>query len=892
MNTNVIGAIFRRNFVSYFSIPIGYVFICAFVLLSAFAAFWPSEFFNANLANLDQLNRSLPWIMLVFIPAVTMSIWSEERRRGTDELLLTIPATDFDVVIGKYLAAVAIFTVSLVFSLFNVVVLIGLGEPDLGLLGADYCGYWLVGCGMLSIGMVASFLTSNLTIGFILGAAFNAPLVFAASADAIVPQESVARFIRGFSIAEQFRDFGRGLLTGSGVVFFGSIVVVMLYLCMVLIGRRHWLGRRSGLPLAFHYGLRALALVAIGIGVNVAAARVDLRMDVTGEGLNSLSPRTGELLSRIDPDRPVYIEAYVSPRVPQAFVATRLNLLSMLREVDSAGGDRVIVRINETERYSPAAVEAQEQFGITARPVSAQTGGKLSVEEIFLGVAIMSGLDKVVVPFFDRGVPVEYEIIRSIATVSQQQRKKIGVLTTDARLYGGFDFQTMSSRPNQPIIDELSKQYDVVQVNAATPITERYDALLAVQPSSLPQAQLDNFIAAVRAGQPTAIFEDPLPLDTSVAGTTQPRRPPGGNNPFQQRPRPEPKGNIALLWSLLGVAFRDREVVWDDYNPYPQIAQLPPEYVFVGAGSGSPEAFSRASPISRGLGQVLLLFPGSVAPRAGTGLTFSPLLRAGVETGVVSVSDIFQQSFFGPTGINPNRRLRTTREAYTLAARIQGVAAPAPGAAAADPPAQIDVVLVADIDLLSSVFFQLRARGRQEGGPQFDFDNVPFILNVLDALAGDDRFLEIRSRRPAHRTLTAVEQRTEQARRIANDEREKFITQFEASRAEAQRSLTEKISELQRREGVDPQQMVLEIAMEQERGQKTLQAAVERAERDRDRQLDMIERDLALQVRQVEDTYKLAAVALPPIPPLALAVIIFFRRRSLERIGVPKARMR
>ncbi len=893
MNSNVVGAIFRRNFVSYFSSPIGYVFICAFVLLSAFAAFWPNEFFNANLANLDQLNHSLPWIMLVFIPAVTMGIWSEERGRGTDELLLTIPAGDFDVVIGKYLAAVAIFTVSLVFSLFNVVVLIGLGEPDLGLLGADYCGYWLVGCGMLSVGMVASFLTSNLTIGFVLGAAFNAPLVFAASADAIVPQESVARFIKGFSVAEQFGDFGRGLLAGSGVVFFGSIVVVMLYLCMVLIGRRHWLGRRSGLPLVLHYGLRALALVAIGIGVNVAAARVDLRVDVSSERLNSLSPRTGELLSRIDPDRPVYIEAYVSPQVPQDFAATRLNLLSKLREVDSMAGNRVIVRINETERYSPVAVEAQEQFGISPRAVPAQTGGKLSVEEIFLGAAIMSGLDKVVVPFFDRGVPVEYEIIRSIATVSQQQRKKIGVLSTDARLYGGFDVQTMSSRPNQQIIDELSKQYEVVQVNAATPITERYDALLAVQPSSLPQAQLDNFIAAVRAGQPTAIFEDPLPLDTSVAGTTQPRRPPGGSNPFMQRQPLQPKGNIDALWSLLGVVFRDSEVIWDDYNPYPRIARLPPESVFVGAGSGSPEPFSLASPISRGLQQVLLLFPGSVGPQAGGAMTFSPLLRTGVETGVVAVSDIFQLSFFGgPGGLNPNRRLRTTREPYTLAARIQGVPAPAALDPPADAPPEIDVVLVADIDLLYSVFFQLRARGNQQAGPQFNFDNVPFVLNVLDALAGDDRFLEIRNRRPAHRTLTAVEQRTEQARKIANDEREKFITEFEASRAEAQRSLREKINELQRREGVDPQQMILEIATQQEVGQRRLEAAVERAERDRDRQLDKIQRDLALQVRRVENTYKLAAVALPPIPPLALAVIIFFRRRSLERIGVPKARMR
>ncbi len=939
MNVHVIRAIFKRNFVSYFSNPTGYVFICVFVLLSSFAAFWPNDFFNSNLANLDQLNKYLPYILLVFIPAITMSIWADERRQGTDELLLTIPAADFDVVLGKYLAAMAIFTVSLLFSLVsNFLVLLNLGDPDLGLLVGTYFGYWIVGLAMLAIGMVASFLTGNLTVGFILGVLFNAPLAFASSLS-----DKFAIFKR-LSITEQFHDFSRGVISFASIGYFLAITAVMLYLSIVLIGRRHWRGGRDGSTMAGHYAVRFLALAAAVVSLNLFLSRHDrLRADVTSEKLNSLAPQSRELVENLDAKHPVVIEYFVSPNVPESYVQTRLNLLNTLREFQAIGGDKIKVIRHDVEPFSEEAQRAEQQFGIRSVPVEWRTRGARTRDEIFMGMALTCGLDKVVLPYLDRGIPVEYELVRSIATVSQQKRKKVGVLTTDAKLYATFDMQTMTPGRNEQIIEELQKQYDVVQIDPTNPIAEKFDVLLAVQPSSLAPQQMEHFIAAVKGGQPTAIFEDPFPwISPDVPGTKAPKMPPGAGNPFMQRSPPQPKGDIAPLWKLLGVDFGGENVVWQNHNPYPKLGIVPREWVFVDNDCGAREPFNPDNPVSAKLQQVLFLFPGSMSGLNSSPLTFTQLVSTGNRTGTIRYDQLMERNFMGQPRMNPEIPLleRPTNEQYVMAAQIRGklksenlpmsdeaALAPAadkatesadqaksadkqpdekpadekkpdadqtpdkPQAVKADP--EINVVLVGDIDCLYGAFFALRARGEDPDEEfAFHFDNVPFVLNVLDLLAGDERFIDIRTRRPSHRTLTKVNSATESARKQADKARDDYLKDFDTARAKAQKEFDDQMAALAKRQGVNRQQAAIDKLQAQMQGQQKLDVALQGLKDKRDKAIKASQTNLELAVRKVQDEYKLWAVLLPPIPPLIVAFIVFFNRRAGEREGVSKARLR
>jgi len=276
----------------------------------------------------------------------------------------------------------------------------------------------------------------------------------------------------------------------------------------------------------------------------------------------------------------------------------------------------------------------------------------------------------------------------------------------------------------------------------------------------------------------------------------------------------------------------------------------------------------------------------------------------GQNTGTVPLREIMQ----GERGDGIRHENPTSNE-YILAAHIRGKvkanpemadekpAAPKPGAAekpaAAEKPGELNVVLVADVDMISPAFFSLREQSEiPELGIRFEFDNVTFVLNALDELANDSRFVDIRSRRPKHRTLTRIEEQTKESKQAAADQRKKYYEDCEKEEEETRATFEKEIQELQSRGEGNSIDKINAIVIAQRDNQRKLESKKEQLAQTRDRKVNKIQTDLSLKMRAVQSQAKWLAVLLPPIPPLVLGTLVFFTRRSREREGVSRKRLR
>lgn len=919
MQTHVITAVFRRQFAAYFATPAGYVFITIFVFLAGLAAFWTPAFFQRNLANLDQLNAWFPMLLVFIVPAIAMSAWADERRQGADELLLTLPARDSELVLGKYLACAAIYTVALAFAVIGQLgVLVYLGAPDAGLLFSTYLGQWLAGAALLALAMAAASLTSNLTVAFILAAVLSALVVGAALPARLNPDAAFASLLNAVALPPRFVDFGRGVITPDNLFYFAALAAIGLWANAFIISRTHWAGAPGATARSSLASVRFLAYLVGAGALTTVLARTPIRADATAERLWTLAPETRTLLRNIPQDQTVLITAYVSPAsdTPASYTQTRENLLGALREFDRSAGGRIALKLVETTQFSDDAREAQKNFQILPRTIPPSPDDPdQSMKQVFLAVAVASGPDQTVIPFLSRGLSPEYELARAVRTVSARDRKNIGILETEAALFARFNFQTFTPGRDWPIVAELRKQYEVTKVARRAPIPDDVDSLIVAQPSTLTDGELTHLIDWIRKGRPTLILEDPLPLINPAIATSEPRE--ATRNPMQQQQQPQdPKADLTPLWSLLALQTNAKRVAWDGYNPRPALADLPPEFVFVAAersgrfragaarNASAASGFNDRDPISSGLQELVMMAPGilSQGPTepGATQPAFTPLLLTSPASGYVNYDEVLQRTFFGPAGLNPNRRFNQTSEMSVLAARITRAGeatkpssdpapeGPSPDQAAPEVSPPLNVIFIADLDMISDVFFSLR----EEGSADFEFDNVTFILNAVDTLAGDDSLLNLRKRRAAHRTLERIEGRraeqqeaTQAAIDNANAEAEKELTL-------ARERMDAKVKEIEAQKDLDDTTRRIMIESVRQTEQRRLDVQSAAIEDDKQQRIADARAQSRQEISRIEMNIRLAAVALPPIPALLLAGVVFVRRRSLEREGVSRDRLR
>jgi ABC-2 type transport system permease protein len=243
-----IKTIAKRELVAYFASPVAYVFIVIFLLLTGFFTFMLGGFFEQGQASLRPFFVWHPWLYLFLVPAAGMRLWSEERRLGTMELLLTMPITPWQAIVGKFLASWLFLAIALALTFPIVLTVNYLGSPDNGVILTSYLGSFLLAGAYLAVSCMTSAMTRNQVVSFIISVVIcfllilvGFPPVTKFLSEVLGLTQRLVDIVAAFSVMTHFDGFQKGVIDSRDLLFFLSVVVFSLFTTGVIIR-----GHRAG----------------------------------------------------------------------------------------------------------------------------------------------------------------------------------------------------------------------------------------------------------------------------------------------------------------------------------------------------------------------------------------------------------------------------------------------------------------------------------------------------------------------------------------------------------------------------------------------------------------------------------------------------------------------
>ena len=418
-----------------FKSAVAILFLEAFLMMTLFLFFEYSTFFARGLADVRPMFQWLPLLLIALVSATTMRAWAEERRAGTLEVLLTLPVKTADLVMGKFLAGLALVALALLFTLPIPFAVWLYGPLDWGPVNGGYLAALLLASTYLAIGLCVSARTDNQVVALLITVLVGGVL-YLIGTDGVTDlfSASTAEMLRSLGTGSRFESIERGVLDLRDFVYYGSLTTFFLVLNVIFLETER-IDTQSSNGAVRNFML--VGLVGL-VGANVVMANVWLapvrsaRMDLTENGEYTISPVTRDVLHELD--EPLTIRAFITERTHPKLAALVPRLRDTLAEYEIYGDGRVSVEIEDPNTNEDLKEEITEQYSIRSVPMGVADRNSQSIVNTYFHLVITYGDQFEVLSFEDliEIVPeasgdfevqlksIEYDLTRTIRKVTSE----------------------------------------------------------------------------------------------------------------------------------------------------------------------------------------------------------------------------------------------------------------------------------------------------------------------------------------------------------------------------------------------------------------------------------------------------------------------------------------
>lgn len=724
----------KNELLRYFISPLAYVYLVAFLILNAAAAFYFGHFFERGQASLEVMFWYQPWLYLLFISGISMRLWAEEFRNKTIVQIMTMPVSAEVLVWGKFLASWLFCAIALLLTFPFWATVNILGKPDNTVILISYLGsLTLAGC-MLAISQTMSALTKNQVIALVLSVAANlmffwSGIEFVLSFFRLFLPDYMIDTIASFSFLTHFSSITQGLVELRDVLFFTSVILLFNFTTVLIVsfktsGTSAWLKSTSRT-----YYITAWFMLVLGfMGFNLLANNLTrgTQIDFSEDKLFTLDKNTVEVLQNLP--EPVTAKLYYSSILEQRNPAMRQmfdKIRMLLNQYKNSSNGRFDYRI-----YHPQSLDNIEDRAIAdgIQPIPLID---INQNALF-GLTVADSLtNKKVIPYFSTArMPFLEQDLTSIIYELSHRKKTAAIITSLPIGGGGTD--NMIAQPWE-ISRKISEFYNITYVHKPEDLQNRPDVLIMINPQQLS----DEMTAAIK--EYSENYGNILLLLDSAAEAT--RLYSSINYPFM----PPVLNGLDEFWGFrfyneYAVADLDNSITVDatsNYKNNPAFTQDVIQFKLKGS------SFNRNHPITKHLQTLLMSSASVILPTEGSNVDFIPLLRASTNSALMPISVVYD-------GLNPRQILSSFKpdeNPKILAAAIHGK----------NPDNQFNLVVVGDTDFIYDNFWASSQTFLEQTYFFPLFNNADFVLNALDYLTNNDDLMNLRGKSAKNREFSGIE---------------------------------------------------------------------------------------------------------------------------------------